>query len=164
MRILRWIAVLPAAIVGYVAAVVGVNLAFLIAPNDSLYFLIGGAVRWLFGVEGDVRDLTTEVVSAFFRAWGFVALGVKVAPSHRVQTAIALSGVAIAVLAFLLGALALALLATVGASSWRLLLYALVYFTLYVWGLVYAVRDVQKDAKAEALYGQFAREAHQPTS
>jgi hypothetical protein len=42
---LRWVAVLPAAIAEYIAAVLVVTLAFAMAPEDSVYNLIGGAVN-----------------------------------------------------------------------------------------------------------------------
>ena len=84
-------------------------------------------------------------------------------PSHRVQTAIGLSGLAVAVLAFLLGALALALYATTGLSCWRLGLYGLRYATLWVGGLVYAVREVHKETRVESVFAELAR-ASRPTA
>lgn len=60
--VLRWAAVLPAAVGGYVAAVVGVQLAFAIVPNDSMYWLVGALLGWIFGLPTDARELTTDIL------------------------------------------------------------------------------------------------------
>lgn len=146
---LRWVAVLPAAIAGYMLAVIAVLLLFALAPNDSLYFIVGWVAGWLSGLTESPRDVTVDLFSAFFRAWGFVTLGTMVAPSHRVQTAIALSGTALALIAFVLGLAALALIPIL-QDHWRLALYAAVYLALFVWGLVVAVRGVQEKAAKDA--------------
>jgi hypothetical protein len=148
---LRWIAVLPAAIAGYVAAVLAVALAIMILPDDSINLWLGQLVGWVFGLNYDSRAVVEEVVSAFFRTLGFVYVGAKVAPNFRTQTAVVLGATILAVVAFFFGVVALALTrTTTDVAVWRIGLYAIFYFGLCVAGVVYGVRTVQKEV-AEAV-------------
>lgn len=111
---------------------------------------------WSGRCSGGSSDCPPTLVSSrptsFFRSWGFVHLGAKVAPSHRVQTSLALSAVAIAATAFILGVFAPILARAAEAGLWRAFGYFVLYTGLYVGGIVYAVRQVQREVAEENAY------------
>ncbi len=93
----------------------------------------------------------------------FVYYGAKVAPSHRVATSLALGATIIGIATFALGLFAQSLLRAVDFGYWRLGLYAVFYLGLYVAGVIYGVRLIQKNVASEERMAMLV-EANWPTS
>ena len=129
MRALRWIAVLPAATVA--AAVVTSVLIGVLSLDKTTY----GGPRW----EG--------LAVPFFQTLVGVYLGAKVAPSHRVRTALVLGAVILVLSTLLIRDHYMANGSDIVNNGWldEFVVYVVLYFGLLVGAVFVVVRALRRE-------------------
>jgi hypothetical protein len=140
---LRWIAVLPAAVLGNVVAVLAVGIFFLLMPQDSVYRLLGAFLGWMTQAP-TTEDMAQNFVLEPIRAYTIVVFGANTAPAYRRTTAICLAAAFFALSAFIVGLNWSTLAKVFVGGFWGLAAYIIIVYGLVVVALVLAVRHVSQ--------------------
>jgi len=99
INIFRWIAILPASILGYIVAGLLINFSYQhVIDADYLYNILNGESLGNFYIDG----ITVLFISEFGKTFAACSVAIHTAPSHNKMIAVAIIGAVTSVTVLLL--------------------------------------------------------------